>query len=129
MDPSQRITHKSCYLQTSKAKQDFLVAQLRNLTAILWERSPTLPLHSTLNSSTSGQSVIADTSQAEAKKLKEATIQASVNYEQLKLDLGHLITSITAYKWTHSEDHIVTLGMRSRSSWREQHATISKKKK
>jgi hypothetical protein len=110
-----------------KDKQEHLVAQLRDLTATLWERSPTLPLHSTLNSSASEQSVIADTSQAEAKKMKEATIQASVKYDQLKLDLGHLITGITAYKWTHSEDHIVTLGMRSRSSWREQHATLSKK--
>jgi hypothetical protein len=31
-----------------------------------------------------------------------------------------------AHKWTHSEDHIVTLGMKSRSTWRDQHATISK---
>ena len=71
--------------------------------------------------------MIADTSQAEAKKLKEATIQAHVKYEQLKLEVGYLITGVTAHRWTHSEDHIVTLGMRSRSGWREQHAVISKK--
>jgi hypothetical protein len=32
-----------------------------------------------------------------------------------------------AHKWTQSEDHIVSLGMKSRSTWRDQHATISRK--
>ena len=83
-------------------------------------------MHSTLNSSASGQSVLADTS-VEAKKLKEASIQASVKYDQLRLDLGQLVTSLMAHKWTHSEDHIVAMGMKSRSAWRDQHAAISKK--
>ena len=80
-----------------------------------------------MNTSASGHSVLADSTVAEARKLKEATIQANVKNDQLRLDLGQLITSVTAHKWTHSEDHIVTLGMKSRSTWRDQHATISKK--
>ena len=84
-------------------------------------------MHSTMNSSASGHSVLADTSATEAKKLKEATIQTNVKYDQLRLDLGQLVTSVMAHKWTHSEDHIVTLGMKSRSAWRDQHAAISKK--
>jgi hypothetical protein len=46
---------------------------------------------------------------------------------QLRLDLGQLATSITERRWTRSEDHIVTLGMKYRSTWRDQHATISRK--
>jgi hypothetical protein len=80
-----------------------------------------------MNSSASGQSVLADTSTTEAKKLKEATIQTSVKYDQLRLDVGQLVTSVMAHKWIHSEDGIVTLGMKSRSTWRAQHATISRK--
>jgi hypothetical protein len=72
-----------------------------------------------------GQSVLADTSATEAKKLKEVTIQ--VKYDQLRLDLGQLITSVMAHKWTHSEEYIVTLGMKTRSAWIDQHAAISKK--
>jgi hypothetical protein len=48
--------------QTASAKQDQLIAQFRTLTAALWERAPALPMHSTMNSSASGQSVLADTS-------------------------------------------------------------------
>ena len=84
-------------------------------------------MHSTMNTSASGQSVLADSTAAEARKLKEATIQANVKNDQLRLDLGQLITSVTAQKWTHAEDHIVTMGMKSCNTWREQHATISKK--
>ena len=63
----------------------------------------------------------------EAKELEDAISQTNVRYDQLRLDLGQLATSVTARKWTCSEDHIVTLGMRYRGTWRDQHATISRK--
>ena len=122
--PQDLNTHDA---QNASAKQDSLVAQFRALTAALWERTPALPKHSTMDSSASGQSVLADTSTAEAKKLKEATTQTNVKYDQLRLDLGQLATSVMAHKWTRSEAHIVTMGMKSRSTWRDQHAMISKK--
>jgi hypothetical protein len=80
-----------------------------------------------MNPSASGQGVLTDTSTTEAKKLKETIISTNVKYDQLRLDLGQLATSVTARKWTRSEDHIVTLGIKSRSAWRDQHATISRK--
>jgi hypothetical protein len=114
-------------VQTPSAKQDRLAAQFRTLTAALWERTPARTKCPTMNSPSSAQSVLDDTPTTEAEKLKEATIQTNAKYVQLKLDLGQLVTSVMAHKWTHSEDHIVTLGMKSRSTWRDQHALISKK--
>jgi hypothetical protein len=83
--PQDLNTHD---VRTASAKQDRLIAQFRSLTAALWERTPALPKYSTMNPSASGQSVLADTSTTEAKKLKEATIQTTVKYDQLRLDLG-----------------------------------------
>ena len=66
-------------------------------------------------------------STTEAKELENTASQTNVRYDQLRLDLRQLTTSITARRWTHSEDHIVTLGMKYRSAWRDQHTTISRK--
>ena len=63
----------------------------------------------------------------DSKQPNDAIIQTNVKYDQLTLDLGQLATSVTERKWTHAEDHIVTLGMKYRSTWRDQHATVSRK--
>jgi hypothetical protein len=65
-----------------------------------------------MNPPASGQSVLTDTSITESKKLKETIIKTNVKYDQLRLDLGQLATSVTERKWTRSKDHIVTLGMK-----------------
>jgi hypothetical protein len=74
-----------------------------------------------MNPSALGQSVLANAPTTEAKELKEAVFQSNA-----KLDLGQLATSVTANEWTCSENHIFTLGMEACSTWRDQHATISK---
>ena len=65
------------YVQVAHGKQEHLITQFRALTLALWEKAPPLPMHSTMNTSASGQSVLADTYSTEAKKLKEASIQAT----------------------------------------------------
>ena len=70
--------------------------------------------------------MLANAPTTEAKELKEAVTQTNIKYDQLRLDLGQLATSITANEWTCSENHIFTLSMEARSTWRDQHATISK---
>jgi hypothetical protein len=64
---------------------------------------------------------------AEAKELEDTISQTNNRYDQIRLDLGQLATSVTARKWTRSGDHIVTLGMEYHGTWRDQHATISRK--
>jgi hypothetical protein len=108
-------------VQAASAKQDRLAAQFGALTATLRERTPTRPKYLTMNPSTPGQSLPANTSAAEAKKLEDTISQTKVRYDQLRLDLGQLATSVTARKWTRSEDHIVTLGMAYHGTWRDQH--------
>jgi hypothetical protein len=80
-----------------------------------------------MNPTAPGQSLPANTSTAEAKELEDTISQTNVKYDQLRIDLGQLATSVTARKWTRSEDHIVTLGMKYRGAWRDQHTTISRK--
>jgi hypothetical protein len=80
-----------------------------------------------VNPSASAQSVLDDTSNTDTERLRETTIQTNAKYVQLTHDQGQLTTSVMAHKWTHPEDHIVTLGMKSCSTWRDQHASISKK--
>ena len=67
-----------------------------------------------------------NTSTADTEKLREATTQTNAKYVQLRQDIGQLTTCVMARKWTHLTDHIITLGMESRSTWRNQHASISK---
>jgi hypothetical protein len=121
--PQDLNTHD---VRTASAKQDHLIAQFKALATTLWERASARPKHSTMTPSASGQSVSTDTPTAEAQKLKEAVIRTNVKYDQLRLDLEQLATSVTANEWTCSEDHLVTLGLESRSTWRDQHATISR---
>ena len=122
--PQDLNTHD---VRNASAKQEHLAAQFRVLTTTLRERTPTRPKHSTVNPSALGQSVLTNAPTTKTKQLKDTIIQANVKYDQLRLDLGQLATSVTARKWTRSEDHIVTLGMKYRSAWRDQHATISRK--
>ena len=110
-------------VQIASTKQDRLAAQFRTLTTALWERTPARP---TVNPSASAQSVTEDTSTTDTERLREATTQTNAKYVQLRHDLGQLTTSVMARKWTHPEDHIITLGMKSHSTWRNQHASISK---
>ena len=73
------------------------------------------------------QGVAADTPATKAKKLKQATNQADIKHDQLRLDLGQLTTSITAHNWTRSNAQTIIMGMKSGSTRRDQHATIPKK--
>jgi hypothetical protein len=116
--PQDLNTHD---VRHASAKQDHLVAQFRVLTITLRERTLTRPKQSTMNPPALGQSVLTNA------PATDTIIQANVKYDQLRLDLGQLATSVTARKWTRAEDHIVTLGMKYRSTWRDQHATISRK--
>ena len=49
-----------------------------------------------------------------AKRLKEASIQTNIKYDQLKIDLERLDLSFKAHNGGEAEDHIVSLGMESR---------------
>ena len=92
-------------VQTAAAKQDLLITQFKSRSASLWERTPTAKL---------------------LTPTKEASIQANIKYDQLRIDIEQLNTSLKAHLWGEAEDHIIALGMRSRPAWRSQHATISK---
>jgi hypothetical protein len=63
-----------------------------------------------------------------AGKPRDSTqlIQANIKYDQLKIDLERLDLSFKAHNWGEAEDHVVSLGMESRLSWKNQHAAISK---
>jgi hypothetical protein len=63
---------------------------------------------------------------ATAQKLEDGASQTNTKYDQLRLDLEQLDTNITTIEGTRSGDHIVTLSMESRSTWRDQQATISR---
>ena len=106
-------------VQSAASKQDHLISQFRSLSTVLWERTPTTP-------STSKQHTPIESSIGKAKRLKEASIQANVKYDQLRIDLERLDLSFKAHKWGEAEDHVISLGMESRLSWRNQHAAISK---
>ena len=106
-------------VQSAASKQDHLISQFRSLSTVLWERTPTTP-------STSKQHTPIKSSIGKAKRLKEASIQANVKYDQLRIDLERLDLSFKAHKWGEAEDHVVSWGMESRFSWRNQHAAISK---
>ena len=95
--PQDLNTHD---VRNASAKQDRLAAQFRTLTITLRERTPARPKHSTMNPSALGQSVLTNAPTTEAKQLKDTIIQTNVKYDQLRLDLGQLATSITANKWT-----------------------------
>ena len=74
----------------------------------------------------SGQGGPGDTLVATVQKLEDGASQTNTKYNQLRLDLEQLDTNITTIEGTRSGDHIVTLSMGSRSTWRDQQATISR---
>ena len=116
-DLNTRIVQNAC------AKQDRIASQFRTLTTALWERSPT---RRTMNPTTSAQRMTKDTPIADTEDLREATTKTNTKYVQLRQDIVQLTTCIMARKWTHLTDQTTTLGMESRSTWRGQHASISK---
>jgi hypothetical protein len=60
------------------------------------------------------------------QRVEEDAIRTNALCDQLRLDLEQLDTSITANEGARSGDNIVGLSMESRSTWRDQQATISR---
>ena len=96
--------------------------------------TPNLTLFKTLQTSpnqplpTSSKNTQLTTWLQKPRSWRTPSVRPMSGMTQLRLDLGQLATSITERRWTRSEDHIVTLGMKYRSTWRDQHATISRKR-
>ena len=72
-------------------------------------------------------SSLGDSTASEAKKLKEAKLQAEARYEQMLLDLKALSTATEGFNGNNAEDHVIAKGMKSRATWKGQRSKISKK--
>ena len=107
---------------TSKHKA--LTKSIAELNRKLWERTPT-PLHPTMNSSGTRQPSFPNPAVIDARKTKEATLNARAKYDKMKLDLKTLTLATQSFDWNSAEDHIIQKGMKNKLKWREDHSRIA----
>jgi hypothetical protein len=80
-------------VRNASAKQDRLAAQFEVLTAVLRERTLAMPKLSTVNPPAIGQTVLTNAPATDNKLPNDTITQATVKYDQLRLDLGQLATN------------------------------------
>ena len=85
-----------------------------------------MPKLSTVNPPALGQTVLTNAPATDNKLPNDTITQATVKYDQLRLDLGQLATNTKTHEQTCARDHTFTWSMETRRDWWDRHATISK---
>ena len=110
-------------LSTMKAKVAELLVEYGNCMKSLMQNDPN-PTHASLDNGDQAQALA---QAGEARRLREAKAQALLKHDHIKIDLQALVNSLSKVSdWATAEDHVITLGMKSRKEWKTHHIALSK---